>query len=241
MPIEIIESINPPKMTKIKMLCDVEIHDKLSKIDVINKHFNKSNTTVICGRQGAGKSSILMNFVKIYKKCFHKIYVFMRESSRASLENNVFDTELASDQLFEDLTAESLAQVYEEIKENTKKGWFSWIIFDDVQDALKNNEVVKILNRIVANQRHLKVINFILLQNFYALSDKVRKLTNNLFLFHLDKKQMEQIYENYIEVDKKDFAEVCKLAYNEPHDFLLINLNYQEFYNSEFQELKITE
>ena len=52
------------------------------------------------------------------------------------------------------------------------KGEFSWIIMDDILQSLKNVEVVKHFNILVANQRYLRTVNFILLQNVYAL-DKI--------------------------------------------------------------------
>ena len=236
---EIVKYANAPKLEKITFLCDIPIRNKLKNVDVINKYFNKANTTCVVGRQGSGKTSILMNFVKIYDKCFGRIYVFMRESSRASLKDNVFEKRLKPERLFEDLTLEDINQVYRELKENTSRGIFSWIIYDDVQDELKNAEIVKVLNKIVANQRHLKCVSFFIMQNFYALSDKIRKLTNNLFLFDLDKKQMEQIFENYIKIDKKIFNDICDDSFKEEHDWMLINITNQKFFNNDFDELKM--
>ena len=163
----------------------------------------------------------------------------MRVSSRASLKDNVFEKRLKPERLFEDLTLEDINQVYRELKENTSRGIFSWIIYDDVQDELKNAEIVKVLNKIVANQRHLKCVSFFIMQNFYALTDKIRKLTNNLFLFDLDKKQMEQIFENYIKIDKKIFNDICDDSFKEEHDWMLINITNQKFFNNDFDELKM--
>ena len=66
MEIKKIKPRNPTRFKKIKMLCDISIDDKLKDISVINDFFNKQNTTVFVGKQGSGKSSTLMNFVKVY-------------------------------------------------------------------------------------------------------------------------------------------------------------------------------
>lgn len=236
MKIEIIENKNKPKFKKIDFLCDIPIHNKLDEMDVIKDHFNKASTTVIVGKQGSGKTSLLMNLMNIYKKCFGYIYVFMRETSRDSIKNNVFDKHLPPDQLFEDLTYEDIEDVYERLKLNTKEGYFSLLIFDDVQDALKDKAIVGVLNKIVANQRHLKAVNIFLLQNFYALSDKLRKLTNNLIFFSMDKVQLEQLFKNYIKIDKKDFEKICDYTFKNSHDWMLINLNAMRFYKG-FDEI----
>ncbi len=57
----------------------------------MNRHFNKADTTVILEINKAGKSKIVINSFKGYWKFLYKIYVFMIESNKAWLENNVFD------------------------------------------------------------------------------------------------------------------------------------------------------
>ena len=108
---------------------------------------------------------------------------------------------------------------------------------DDVQDALKDKNIVKILNKLVSNQRHLRVVNFLLLQNFYALDSKIRRLVNNLFLFNVGKQQIENIYDNYMEIKKEDFEKICKTVFVNEHSWLLVNLNSMRFFNDKFEEL----
>jgi uncharacterized protein YejL (UPF0352 family) len=78
----------------------------------------------------------------------------MRETSRASIKHNVFDKKLPPNQLYEDLTLEGISEVYVKGKKHSKEEEFSLIIMDDVQDSLISKNVVKILNKLIANQRH---------------------------------------------------------------------------------------
>jgi predicted ATP-binding protein involved in virulence len=227
---------NPPVFKKIKMVCDEPISERLKDISVINEYFNKQNTTVIVGKPGSGKTSILMNFVKIYKECFDHIYVFMRESSRSSIEDNIFDKKLKEDQLFEDLTLENIEDVYGRVKEHTKNNEYSWVIFDDVQDSLKDIKIVRVLNKLVANQRHLRLVNFFLIQNFYALDKKIRRLTNNLFLFNAGKDQLKNIFDDYIEIKQDLFEKICEETFQKEHSWMFVNLNTQTFYNDLFEK-----
>ena len=162
-----------PKITKIKFSCDEPIHKKLDEYELTKDFLNKYNTTAFIGVQGSGKTSLLVNIVKIlYKKCFHYIYVFMPETSRASLDNNIFEKNLPEDQIYDELTLENIIELYEKLKENSSNGYKSLVIYDDVQKSLKDYQILKNLKSIIANQRHLKVVNLILLQNFFAL-DKI--------------------------------------------------------------------
>ena len=104
--IKVIEK-NKQNIQKIKFECDDEIHMKLNEYPLSKEFLNKSNTTLFIGRQGSGKTSLMVNIVKkLYKKCFHFIYVFMPHSSRKSLQNNIFDKYLDESQLYEELNEE---------------------------------------------------------------------------------------------------------------------------------------
>jgi len=184
-----------PNIEKIKFACDEEIHSKLNEYELTRDFLNKSNTTIFIGRQGSGKTSLMVNIVKkLYKKCFHYIYVFMPHSSRKSLKNNIFDKYLDPSQIYEELNSETINDLYTKLKNNSEEGHRSLVIFDDVQKALKDHSVLISLKNIIANQRHLKVCNIILLQNYYALDKSLRELANNIIMFKLNKSQTEKIF-----------------------------------------------
>ena len=92
----------------------------------------------------------------------------MPSYSRQSIENNIFD-KLPKNQLYEELNEDTINDVYEKIQQHSKEDEKSLIIFDDVQKSLKNGRVLRALKNIIANQRHLKVVNMILLQNYFYL------------------------------------------------------------------------
>ena len=236
-----IKKNNNPNFPKVDFLCDFPISKKLDEYELTKLFMNKPNTTVFLGRQGSGKTSLLINFVKeLYKKCFHHIYVFMRETSRNSLKDNIFDKYLDPTQIYEDLTNDNIEEVYQEIKFNAKEKEYSLIIMDDVQDGLKDPLVLKSLKKIVANQRHLKCVNFILLQNWMALHPSLRRIINNLIVFKMDKSQTEQIFESIYEGKRMNYMEISKLVYDKPYQWLFINVPSQRIFK-EFDEIIIDE
>ena len=238
--IQKIPSKNPPEFIKIGMLCDEPISNRLKEIDVIKDYFNYSNTTVIVGYPGSGKTSLLMNFISIYKKCFTKIFVFMKKTSRSSLKNNLFDKHLPKDQIFEVITIKNLSSVINKIEINSSLDDFSLIIFDDLQNYLKNAGISIMINEIIANHRHLRLTTFILLQNFIKLEASTRNIIDNLILFEVNKKQKEKIFEDHIDfVTDKQFNGLCNEAWKIPHGFLLIPIIHHKFFDSDFNELQI--
>ena len=113
----------------------------------------------------------------------------MRETSRNSLSENIFDKNLDPSHIYEDLNVESINEVYDQLKANSKNEEWSLLIMDDVQDSLKDIEMVKVLKKIIANQRHLRTVVIIILQDYFALDNKIRNLIHNFIMFKMDKKQ----------------------------------------------------
>lgn len=226
-----------PKLDTVKFECDDIIHKKLEEYELTKHFMNKSNTTCLIGRQGSGKTSLLMNFVtKLYKKCFHHIYVFMPFTSRQSLKNNVFDKHLDPEQIYDELNAETIQDVYLKVMANSANKERSLIIYDDVQKALKDVTVLSSLKNIIANQRHLKCVNLILMQNYFALDKSLRELINNVIMFKLNKTQTEKVFVEVVEGGKEMFEEIRNLVFDQPYKWLFINCPSQRIFDG-FDEI----
>lgn len=231
-----IKKNNCPNLGKVNFACDKELSSKLNQYEMVRDHMNKYNTTLLIGTQGSGKTSLLINFVKkLYKKVFDKVYVFMPSTSRQSLNPNIFDV-LPENQLFEELNEQTISQVYEEVKELSADGKRCLIIYDDVQRALKNKYVLNSLKNIIANQRHLHVVNLILVQNFFALHKSLREIVNNVVLFKLGKSQTEKVFNEIIEIHRDKFDKIRDLVYDEKYNWLFVNVATQRIYKK-FDEI----
>jgi len=222
---------NKPDIKTIGFSCDEPLHSKMDAYPLSRDFLNVYNNTCLVGTQGSGKSSIMINLLLgPYKKVFQYIYVYMPETSRASLKNNVFDKYLPKSQLYEELNEQTINEVYEKIKVNSSNGYKSLIIYDDCQKALKDVRVLKSLKNIVANQRHLKCVNIILLQSFFALDKSMRELITNIIVFKLGKSQTEKIFNEIIETHRDKFDDIRKLVFDEPHQFLFVNIRTQRMF-----------
>ena len=62
MPITIKKN-DAPKLPRCEMLCDKGLHDKLNKYD-LTKFLNNHSTTLLIGRPGSGKTSLLYSLFK---------------------------------------------------------------------------------------------------------------------------------------------------------------------------------
>ena len=237
-----IKILDKPELGHIQMNCDDVINEKLTKYPMIQEAFSTSSFNVICGRMGSGKTSLLTSLVKkVFKKCFETIYVFMPSNSRASIENDIYGKHLPPEQLFESLTLENITQVYEELQEHSKEKYNSLLIIDDFQVALKDPDILKVLQKIITKMRHLRVSIFLLQQNFQALAKPLRELASNLIIFNLGKSQLEKVFEEVIQLHKEKYQQIIDISFKDPHDWILINLHKSRNIYRMFDQLLLNE
>lgn len=223
-----LQSLPKPDLKNVKMNCDEIIHHKLTKYPMVEEAFSTSSFNVICGRMGQGKTSLITSWVKngeIFKKVFNRIYVFMPENSRASIENDIYGKYLPSDQLYETLSEENLMEVYDRLKESSADKEFSLLIIDDFQAQMKEPRVVKALEKIITKMRHLRTTIFLLQQNWIALERKLRNLVSNIIFFNIGKVQLDNIFLEVVQVTKEKYEKIVDLAFTDPHDWVLVNLH----------------
>jgi DNA replication protein DnaC len=156
-----IKILEKPILKKCKMNCDEIIDKSLLKYDMVSDVWSRTSFNVICGSMGQGKTSLISNLVKsVFKKCFFKIYIFIPELSRKSIENDIFGRHLPEEQLYDELNEENLQNVYDALEENSSNGDYSLLIIDDFQTELKNPIITRVLQRIITKMRHLRTTFF---------------------------------------------------------------------------------
>jgi hypothetical protein len=96
---------------KTKIICDTGLADKLNDYEVL-KHLNSHSTTLLVGKP-ASKTSLINSCLTagLFQKVFNKVYIF--QPSSESVKNNIFN-KLPPEQIHNELTMETLEQVYNE-------------------------------------------------------------------------------------------------------------------------------
>jgi hypothetical protein len=233
-----IKPLKKPELGNIKMNCDKVIQKKLTEFPMTNDAWSTNNFTIICGKMGSGKTSLLTNLVKnVFNKCFENIYLIMPENSRTSIENDIFTKHLPADQLYDTLTEEGLIEIYEKLQESSKEKENSMLIIDDFQAQLKEKDIIKVLQKIITKMRHLRCTIFLLQQNFQALQKPLRELVSNLIIFNVGKSQLEKIFQEIVQLDKEKYEKLIQVAFVEPHDWILINFHRSKKIYRMFDEI----
>ena len=234
-----IQENEKPKLKVCGMNCDNKLHEKLDKYEV-SKFLNAHSTNLLIGRPRSGKTSLLYSLFKspeLLKKVFNKIFIFQPSASRASMKDKIFN-KLPDEQLFEELDYANLSSVMNTIKSiNIQDPTYNHaIIFDDMTAYLKNKDTLKLLKEMIFNRRHLHISVYFLVQSWYSVPKDIRKLFSNIFVFKVSKEEMENIFEEVVELDKKWIPEITKKVFDESYSYLFINTESQRMFRR-FDEL----
>ena len=81
---------------------------------------------------------------------------------------------------------------------------------------------------------------WVMLQNFTKLDKQVRMNLTDIICFKVGKVELQNLFEELIELDVPTFKKVQKYLFKEPYDFLYLNTNSQRIF-SNWDEIIIDE
>ena len=216
------------------------IGEHLNKYDML-KHLNNYGFISIIGKPGSGKTSLLVSFLtgkgpnKVFRKCFNHVLVVMPTPSRNSMKHNIFENH-PEDKLFDSLTFESLNEINNKLHNNSSQNENTLLILDDIGASLKNKSIQLLLREIIYNRRHLKVQIVMLLQSFISIPKEIRGMMTNIFMFKPSKNSFEKLFEELFENAKSKMLDIMKIAFDEHHNYLMLNIDSQKMYKG-FDEI----
>lgn len=182
---------------------------------------------VFCAKPGMGKTSLLVSCLldsKIVRKTFNNVLVCMPETSRNSLKKNPFKDHDPS-KLYENL--DELQQIYNQLTFNAGNGETTLLVIDDLQSSLKRPDVSNLINRIIANRRHVRCSIVVCLQNYNLLPLSSRKLINVLVTWKPSVKEWETISDEMLDCTEEQKKEIYDYAFKrdneDGHAWLLID------------------
>ena len=224
-----------------KFLCDNDAVGQHLNDHPLTELLNVYGFTCLIGRPGSGKSSMAISLMtqkepKIYRKTSHHVIIMMPANSIGSLKKNPFKC-LPSENIYNELTDQSINQVFQNIDIASKEDEKTLLFSDDMTTDLKKSKfIIETLKRMIYNRRHLKLNIITTAQSYVNLPLDLRKNITNLVLFRPPKKKMELIFSEMIESKKELFCDVMKIAYDKAHNFLFVNVPSQRMFKN-FDEL----
>jgi KaiC/GvpD/RAD55 family RecA-like ATPase len=227
-----------------EFICDGNLCDNLTKYDML-QCLNGYRFSAFIGKPGSGKTSLLVSFLsgrgdkKILRNVFDNVLVVMPSSSRNSMKKNIFKKH-DEEKLFEELDIGSISSIYERLLKSSEEKENTLLILDDVGASLKNIEIQKIFKKIIFNRRHLKVHIIILLQSYLSCPKEIRKLVNNCFIFKPSKVEFQNLFDELFETKKELAIDIMNIAFDNPHQYLMLNVDNQRIFKG-FDEIIVDE
>lgn len=199
---------------------------------------NKTFSMLICGKPGSGKTNLLLNLFCRKKELYNSVFdrVFLISPSQKTWEQDWFES-LPDEQRFYEYSEQILDDIVNQIKDSGDK---VVIIIDDcVNDLTKN---CRPLLRLLHNRRHIcgkkgSVSILITAQVMNKVPLELRKSFSHILSFPFSsKKEQQSVFDDYISMDKDEWESLCRKAFEEPHDILMIDLYKNKFFRN-FVEL----
>lgn len=223
----ILEKNNPIQIKGAKMATG-------GRPENLSPFLNHVNTSLIIGLPASGKSSLiktLLNGTKqdnLYNNVFHSIYYI---SPSITMDLNIPEEkymELSDDQ--------PLEEIIEEIIENEKnlgeadEPHHVAIFLDDAVAWLNSKkEALRTFKKIAFNGRHIlgphsSLQTFLVSQKIRSIPNTIRSMANQIFFFDSTKSEKEVLREEFLPLDKQDAELIYNHVFDEPHNFLFVNL-----------------
>jgi GTPase SAR1 family protein len=217
-----------------------QYESKQSKYEMVAKLPMRS---ILLGPSGSGKTVLLVSMIlDIYRDCFERIYIWSPsvfvdhswEPVKKYIEKELKINTEKEKTYFDEYNHADLENVidtqYKLIdhmkKQEYKKLFNILIVIDDFADNPSFTRHSKLLHSLYTRGRHLMISTITSTQVFNALSPIIRKNITQLYVYKLrNYKDLEAVLEELSALtDKKTLLEMYKLATDEPHSFLYINL-----------------
>jgi hypothetical protein len=244
--IELIKNSTLPKTKPVKEIMDIYIPN----IEVENIPKRNGFIWVLSGSGGSGKSSLMLNLFRkrqMYKNKFHNIYYICPHSSFHSVKNHPFENH---DKIYHELTPDFLYGLYNELEQKKKQALeeaeqeeeepeleYSIVIIDDMANSLKDNEIVRALDKILIKARHLCCSFIFTLQQFKYFPLKLRSQITNITIFKTKNyKEWEDIAREMFNMNKDDSLILYNYIFNEPYAHLDVDTIQNKYYKN-FNEL----
>ena len=161
----------------------------------------------------------------------------MPSTSRNSMKNNIFKKH-TDDKMFDELDSATINTIHAKLLHSSTENESTLLILDDVGAMLKRSEIQETFRKIIYNRRHLKCAIIILLQSYMSIPKEIRKLFNNVVMFKPPKTEFINLFEELFETKKEMALDVMNFTYDEPHDWLLLNVPSQRMFKG-FDEIII--
>ena len=142
---------------------------------------------VFVGKSRSVKSSLITSLLtsrRVYRNAFHNVIIVIPKHSFQSMspEDNPF-LALAKEKVYHDFNFTILDHIFNQVMGYAEEEEDTLLLIDDYASELKNGDVLKLLNSLVNNRRHLHLLIWMSVQMYKSIPLSNRKTIYYLILF----------------------------------------------------------
>ena len=228
---------NAPRLKNPHFVVDYEVKD-------VEKPFpSVASYMVFCGKSRSGKSSLITSILtnrRIYRNAFHNVIICIPKHSFSSMseKDNPF-LALDKEKVYHDFNYDVLDHIYNQIVTYACEEEDTLLLIDDYASELKNGDLLKLLNSLVNNRRHLRLSIWMSVQTYKSIPLSNRKTINVLVLFKCSNKaEIKAIWEEMTFLSKDVFFDLLMYVFQKPYDYIVIDRDNNSYYRK-FNKIEI--
>ena len=190
---------------------------------------------VFVGKSRSGKSSLITSLLtsrRVYRNTFHNVIICIPKHSFNSMaeKDNPF-LMLDSEKVYHEFDYNTLDHIYNQIIEYAQNEEDTLLIIDDYAGELKNGDLLKLLNSLVNNRRHLRLSIWMSVQTYKSIPLSNRKTINVLVLFKCsNKSEIKSIFEEMTFLTKDVFFDLLLYVFQKQYDYIVLDRENNEYY-----------
>jgi hypothetical protein len=135
---------------------------------------------------------------------------------------------IPDEQKFTEATEENIDSFVEQVKDSSEK---VLLILDDTICDIRGKGKARIenkLQKIFFNRRHMcgyggSCSIIATSQTYNKIDPKLRKTASHLIMYKPQKREVENVYDDVIQIPKKEFSDVLRYVFDKKHNFLYID------------------
>ena len=105
------------------------------------------------------------------------------------------------------------------------------LLIDDYVSELKNGDVMKLLNSLANNRRHLHLSIWMGVQTYKSIPRSNRKTINVLVLFKcMNKADIRVLWEEMTFLSKEVFFDLLMYVFQKPFDYLVLDRDNNQYF-----------
>ena len=224
-----IENIDPPRLKNPHFIVDYAFKDVAKPFPSVASYM------VFVGKSRSGKSSLITSILtnrKVYRNAFNNILICIPRHSFHSMseKDNPF-LALSSEKIYHEFNYEILERIFNQVVQYASEEEDTLLLIDDFASELKNGDVLKLLNSLINNRRHLRLSVIMSVQTYKSIPLSNRKTINILVLFKCtNKAEIKSIWEEMSFLSKDTFFDLLMYVFQKPFDYLVLDRDNNEYY-----------